>query len=175
MEIERNAFFSSALGSRRAIACALSCAAIVAIFGAAASADSDPGYQPGPWHFRSVSCVDSTVTMVLPRLGPDHGPYSASDFKQSGVQVEFATGLGVRPIFPHSHAEVVHYQDTAGNGVMTAEHPGDRVQVCFLGGPAPTTGCNPDTDNRGRNYRVFDYKQRKQYWGGNGEHDCGGA
>jgi hypothetical protein len=69
----------------------------------------------------------------------------------------------------------VHYQGDAGNGVMMSEHRGDEVQACFLGGPAPTIGCNPDKDLRGRDYRVWDYRQRKQYWGDNSEHGCGGA
>jgi hypothetical protein len=119
--------------------------------------------------------VETTVYEVGPRLssGTD-GHFTAADF-ESGVDVVFATGLGVQPLFAKGQAEVVHYQGTPGNGVMRAEHAGDKVQVCFLGGPAPTKFCNPDTDSRGRQYRVWDYKQKKQYWGMNSEHDCGGA
>ena len=151
-------------------------ALIVTIGSLPALADQDPGYLPGPWHFKAVSCVDTTVLSVTARLGAEgQTTFTAADFKQSGVAVTFATQLGVVPLFTKGNAAVVHYQDTAGNDIMAAEHRGDRVQVCFLGGPPPTTYCNPDKDDRGRNYRVYDYKQRRQYWGMNEEHDCGGA
>jgi hypothetical protein len=143
--------------------------------GLPAAADDDPDYLPGPWHFRAMSCIDTTVVQVLPRLaneGQTH--FTAADF-QTGVQVFFNTGLGITPLFSHGRAGVVHYQNMPDNDVMAAEHPGDRVQVCYLGGPAPTPYCNPDKDDRGRNYRVYDYKTHKQYWGMNSEHGCGGA
>jgi hypothetical protein len=141
-----------------------------------AVADQNPDYVPGPWHYKAMSCVDTTVTSVTPRLGEaGQTKFTAADFKGSGVDVTFATGLGVAPLFPGSHASVVHYQGDSGNDTMAAERAGDRVQVCFLGGPAPTTYCDPDKDARGRQYRVWDYRQHKQYWGMDGEHDCGGA
>jgi len=154
----------------------LTCLALAAATTAPALADDNPDYLPGPWHFRAVSCVDTTVTAVTPRLeSAGQTTFTAEDFKQSGVAVTFATGLGIRPLFARGTASVVHYQDSAGNNIMAAEHRGDRVQVCYLGGPAPTKYCNPDQDDRGRNYRVYDYRQHQQYWGGNSEHDCGGA
>jgi hypothetical protein len=127
----------------------------------------DEDFAPGPWHYRDIPCVDTTVRDVFARLGGT----SAADFKESGVVVQFNTKLGLRTSF----AEVVHYQETPGNGIMQRERPGDRVQVCYLGPPAPTTSCNPDTDGRGRKYRVWDYRQHAQYDGINSEHDCGGA
>ena len=166
---------------KRIAFCASLSLAIVAAAGARA-ADA-PGYLPGPWHFRAVSCVDTTVSVIGPRLvdAGEHAPYSPDDFKNSGVVVTFASGLGMRPVFAKAFAAVVHYQGDAGNDVMIAEKPGDRVQLCFLGGPAPqgganaAIGCNPDTDPRGRQYRVWDYAQSKQYVGFNSEHLCGGA
>ncbi|MGP6158445.1 MAG: hypothetical protein ACLPYS_13230 [Vulcanimicrobiaceae bacterium] len=150
--------------------------ALVASTAAAASAGDASDYVNGPWHYRAVSCVDTTVTSVTPRLTSEgRTTFTTADFQSSGVDVSFATGLGIQPLDPQGHAEVVHYQNTAGNEVMMREHRGDRVQVCFLGGPAPTLECNPDKDLRGREYRVWDYKQQKQYSGGNSEHDCGGA
>jgi len=141
-----------------------------------AVAADDQGYLSGPWHYRAVSCVDTTVKAVTPRLeSAGQTKFTAADFKQSGVDVTFATGLGAQPLFPNGVAEGVHYQDGSDNDVMAAERPGDRVQVCFLGGPAPTKYCNPDRDSRGRNYRVWDYRQQRQYSGSNAEHDCGGA
>jgi hypothetical protein len=154
----------------------LICAALVIAASSPAWADSGPDYLPGPWHFKAISCVDTTVREVTPRLGTaGQTKFTAADFKASGVEVVFATGLGIQPLFSSGLASVVHYQDTAGNDIMAAERAGDRVQVCYLGGPAPTQFCNPDKDDRGRSYRVYDYRQRAQYSGGNAEHDCGGA
>lgn len=133
-------------------------------------------YKSGPWHYRSIACVDSTVKSVTPRLGnAGQTTYTRNDFLQSGVAVTFNTRLGADPVGPPGFAGVVHYQGTAGNTVMMAEHRGDRVQVCFLAAPAPTDYCNPDSDSRGRLYRVWDYRQKAQYSGTNSEHDCGGA
>jgi hypothetical protein len=150
---------------------------------ARAQAVPDTDYLSGPWHFRAVTCLDTRVTAVEPRLVEtgEHPPYRPESFKRSGVVVTFASGLGVRPLFPKAFAAVLHYDGDTANDVMVAEKPGDRVQLCFLGGPAPTVGangaigCNPDTDPRGRQYRVWDYAQRKQYVGYNAEHLCGGA
>ena len=153
---------------------AVAAAAVLAL--SPALAQTAPDYKPGPWHYRSVACVDTTVVKVVPRLGQaGQTTFTAADFKASGVTVLFASHLGVDPLFASRHAAVTHYQDTAGNNVMVAEHPGDRVQLCFLGGPAPTKNCDPDKDDRGRNYRVYDYRQRASYAGMNEEHDCGGA
>ncbi len=141
-----------------------------------AFAQAAPDYKPGPWHYRSIACADTTVTKVVPRLLSDgRTAFGPADFAASGVVVFFASHLGVDPLFPKQYATVTHYQDTPGNAVMIAERPGDRVQLCFLGGPAPTATCDPDRDGRGRTYRVYDYRQRASYAGMNEEHDCGGA
>jgi hypothetical protein len=130
----------------------------------------------GLWHYRSIPCVDTRVTAVVPRLGnPGQKAYSAQDFEQTGVVVTFATRLGVDPLYPNGQASVTHYQGLEGNDIMMRQRPGDRVQVCFLGYPAPTPTCDPDKDPRGRMYRVYDYRQRASYSGLNSEHDCGGA
>lgn len=135
----------------------------------------DEQYVPGPWHYRSVACVNTTVTSVEPRLVADgQTKFTAADY-ESGVEVDFATHLGSDPAHPHMFASVTHYGGLPGNAVMVRERRGDTVQVCFLSRPAPTTGCNPDEDGRGRVYRVYDYRQRQQYSGMNTEHDCGGA
>ena len=147
--------------------------AVLSIAVPAASPADTPEYVPGPWHYKSISCVDTTVKNVGPRLVSGKPPYPASDY-ESGVEVGFASGLGVKPLFNET-AAVVHYQGDAGNGTMRAEKPGDKVQLCFLGGPAPTTYCNPDKDERGRRFRVWDYARKAQYAGTNSEHDCGGA
>jgi hypothetical protein len=153
--------------------------ALIACLGSGAiavAAPDAPDYKPGPWHYRSVSCVDTTVKSVTPRLvSAGQTSYAKKDFEQSGVEVGFNTRLGADPAAPSAFVGVSHYQGDAGNSIMIAEHPGDRVQVCIVHVPAPTKYCNPDTDWRGRVYRVWDYRQNAQYSGLNSEHDCGGA
>jgi hypothetical protein len=132
------------------------------------------GYAHGPWHFRAITCVDAVVRGVGTRI-PTNGQPTAHDFNEIGADVWYSTGLGLSPIFPNAHAGIVDYGHTPADEVIAAERPGDRVQVCFLGGPAPSADCNPDKDPRERRYRVYDYRQRREYSGVNGEHLCGGA
>lgn len=124
----------------------------------------------GPLHSPSIKCVDTTILEVTPRL-------ENSTMQESGVEVWFASNLGVEKFgTKQTGAGVVHYQGD-DNAVMAAEHPGDKVQVCLVGVPNSTDdpGCDPKTDPRGRVYRVYDYKQKASYSGINGEHGCGGA
>ena len=156
----------------------IGCTLIACLAGAVvpAGANDAPEYKSGPWHYRSISCVDTTVKTVTPRLvSGGQTSYSKKDFDQSGVEVAFTTRLGADPAVSAAFVGVTHYQGDVGNSVMVAEHPGDRVQVCIVQIPAPTRTCNPDTDSRGRVYRVWDYRQKAQYSGMNSEHDCGGA
>jgi hypothetical protein len=140
------------------------------------AAQENVQYKPGVWHYKSIPCVDTTVLSVTPRLGSaGQTTFTKQDFIQSGVIVTFNTTLGGDPAAPGTRAAVTHYQDTPGNTIMMAEKKGDKVQVCFLGPPAPTTTCDPDKDDRGRTYRVYDYRQKQQYNGINEEHGCGGA
>jgi hypothetical protein len=149
---------------------------VVSLAGPAAAQDANVQYKPGAWHYKSIPCVDTTVVAVTPRLGNDSQTgFTKQDFLASGVYVEFNTSLGSNPAAPPGHASVTHYQDTPGNTVMMAEKKGDKVQVCFLGPPAPDRECDPDKDPRGRTYRVYDYRQNQQYSGINSEHGCGGA
>ncbi len=141
----------------------------------AASTNTSTNYPAGPWHYKSIPCVDTTVVTVTPRLvGGDQTTFTKADF-QSGVIVTFATNLGLAAAFPKVRVNVTHYQDTPGNALMASEKPGDRVQVCFLGYPSPEKYCDPDRDERGRSYWVYDYKRHADYDGINSEHDCGGA
>jgi len=141
-----------------------------------ALAQDDPQFPSGAWHYRSIQCVDTTVRSVQPRLmTTGQTKPTAEDFKQSGVGVAFNTHLGADPLSPGDYAAIVHYQGSPGNPLMISEHPGDKVQVCFLGPPAPSKYCDPDKDSRGRQYRVYDYHRNAQYWGGNSQHGCGGA
>jgi hypothetical protein len=141
----------------------------------ASAANTSVDYPAGPWHYKSIPCVDTTIVTVTPRLtSGNQTTFTKADF-QSGVVVTFATNLGLAAAFPKDRVNVTHYQDTAGNALMASEKPGDRVQVCFLGYPSPEKFCNPDKDDRGRSYWVYDYKHRAAYDGMNSEHDCGGA
>jgi hypothetical protein len=128
-----------------------------------------------PYPVASAPCVDTTVRSVAPRLTSDdpNEHYTHQDFVESGVNVTFNTKIG-RPM-GKQWAEVVHYGGVSGNNVMMNEHPGDKVRVCYLGGPQRDAACNPDEDSRGRVFSVYDYKQHASYSGINSEHDCGGA
>ncbi|HEY1656242.1 MAG TPA: hypothetical protein VGF86_14145 [Candidatus Tumulicola sp.] len=123
----------------------------------------------------STSCVNTTVRSVEPRLtsGRPNEPYTRQEIIDSGPAVTFNTKIG-QPTGV-IWAEVVHYGNEPGNAVMIRERPGDRVRVCFLGGPKPDEACDPRTDLRGRTFSVYDYRQEASYAGMNGEHDCGGA
>jgi hypothetical protein len=160
---------------RSTLSSCLSFVLLTAAGSVSAARAQDQQYAPGLWHYRSVECVDTTVKVVEPRLtGDGQKTFTARDFQESGVLVEFNTFLGSDPA-NHSRAAVTHYEGTAGNNIMMRERVGDKVQVCFLSRPAPTAYCNPDEDGRGRVFRVYDYRQRAQYSGMNSEHDCGGA
>src|ERR1700677_4276832 len=67
----------------------------------------DVQYVPGVWHYRPVACVTTTVRSVEPRLtSDDQKTFTASDFQQSGVFVEFNTPLGSDPAHPNMRAAV---------------------------------------------------------------------
>jgi hypothetical protein len=154
-----------------ALALLLSCLLPVA----AEAGTSDGPAMAAPFMVASAPCVDTTVRSVAPRLTSDdpNEHYSHKDFVESGVNVTFNTKIG-RPMGV-AWAEVVTYGGSKGNDIMISEHPGDKVRVCYLGGPKPDAACNPDTDSRGRMFSVYDYRQKASYSGINSEHDCGGA
>lgn len=142
---------------------------------APAFAQENPEYKNGPWHYKSIPCAETTVLAVTPRLGsPGQTKFSKADFEGSGVSVTFKTTLGSDPALAPNYVHVTHYQGDADNKTMIAEHPGDKVQVCWVSTPTPSAYCDPDKDPRGRIYRVWDYRQKKQYAGGT-QHGCGGA
>lgn len=124
----------------------------------------------------SGSCVNTTVRLVAPRLDgldPAKEHFTRQDFIESGVAVTFNTKLGLKNGI--QWAEVVHYQGEPRNSIMMAERIGERVRVCFLGGPEADEACDPKTDLRGWKFSVYDYRQHASYSGINSEHDCGGA
>ena len=143
-------------------------------FSAAAAQDQND-FKTGAWHYKSIPCVDTTVISVTPRLGnPGQTKFTPDQFAQTGVTVTFNTKLGSDPAMPPDNVYVTHYQGDADNKFMIAEKRGDKVQVCWISTPTPSDYCDPDKDSRGRIYRVWDYKQSKQYSGGS-QHGCGGA
>jgi hypothetical protein len=153
----------------------LAVAIVLVLASTPARADQPDPYVSGPWHYRSIPCVDTTVVSVTPRLGnPGQTKFTAEDFKETGVSVTFKTTLGSDPAQAPAPVSVTHYQGDPDNAFMVAEHPGDKVQVCFLSTPAPTQYCDPDKDPRGRLYRIWDYVRHHQYSGGT-QHGCGGA
>ncbi len=162
--------------SRHAASMLASLLAVALLFCSTASVQADQS-PPSPWHFKNVPCVDTTITRVTPRLSSiGQKSFTLEEFEQSGVSVSYDSTLGSNPAAHRLfNAGIMHYQDEVGNDVMINERPGDRVQLCFLGAPAPTDQCNPDLDSRGRSFRVYDYRQRADYTGENSEHTCGGA
>jgi hypothetical protein len=147
--------------------------------------DHDAIVGGGPWHFHLVPCAQGVVTGVMPRVGKENQRvYTDQDFKSAGVHVEMK-------LPPHTHfipnanmeyVSVTHYQEDRENNVMQAERVGDKVQVCLMSFPIPLYEasikgyrCNPDEDQRGWYFRVYDYRQRKAYFGPNLQHGCGGA
>jgi len=136
-----------------------------------------------PMHVdESVHCIETTVTKVS---------YYFAGQPASGIFVAFAANLGVAR-FPKAHASVADRQSYiadyqrgwvpsaalsggAPNPVMMQERVGDHVQVCLVSVPIPQGRCDPDTDPRGRVYRVYDYRQHAAYVEMNDGHGCGGA
>jgi len=138
----------------------------------------------GPWTGLSIPCTKGTVREVAPRLtGGEGNSYTKADFA-SGVQVSFKLATRYKFVnIPHLiDPAVVHYQNEPENALMMSEKPGDAVQVCLIDYPTPQYDakhkqwiCNPDTDARGYDFRVYDYKRHRAYYGSNSEHGCGGA
>jgi hypothetical protein len=139
----------------------------------------------GPWGGLSVPCTKATVSEVAPRLtSGTPKKWTKADFA-GGVQVSFKIPRGYKFInTPHAinPTSVTHYQDEPENGLMMSEKVGDPVQVCLMDYPIPQYDaqakrwvCNPDTDGRGAELRVYDYKRHRAYYGQTTEHGCGGA
>ena len=61
------------------------------------------------------------------------------------------------------------------NRIWTQTKVKDKVQVCLLSIPARTDTCNPDIDERGRMYYVYNYRLKGAFIELTGSHACGGA
>ena len=112
----------------------------------------------GPAFVLPVRCVDTSFVKMTDRFGqPIHG----SGRDANGMDVAFA-----------NRVTLVAYSVSA---VAVRERPGDRVQLCFLGHVEGAQGCKPATDDRGRLYRVYDYRLHAAWSATNSQHMCGGA
>jgi hypothetical protein len=155
----------------------LGLAAALAAFTATSALPSgaaQPGAKPLP---AGPECITTTVLRITTRLtsqDPDTG--KETQVPGSGYQII------MRGRLPDKYGgwlepTVVFYQDAPENKLVARERAGDKVQVCAIGFPDADdlTVCNPKTDRRGRNLRVYDYARRFSYEGPNSEHMCGGA
>jgi hypothetical protein len=94
-------------------------------------------------------------------------PLTQSEVDQSadraggGVQIDFTNGIGLT--------------DYSTNAIASHERPGDKVQLCLISVPYEADCPNVGRDQRGRIYRVYDYKANAVYRMQNSEHGCGGA
>jgi hypothetical protein len=124
-----------------------------------AYADDPLETDPQPYH-----CEDSTVT--------EAGTYFKDD-PNGGFYAIFQSTLGVQN-FPKAHASVVD-RSAGQNSPLAKQKVGDKVQVCLLHTPTKSPYCDPNKDERGRVYRIYNYRLRSAYQGWNGNHGCGGA
>lgn len=108
----------------------------------------DPQYQDVAY-----SCSDTTVQTISSRLTDGDG----RPIPNMGSQIVFANGISL-----------VDYETPK---VVELERAGDKVQVCLVAVPK---NCPPG-DERGKVYRVFDYRQKAAYEMGDSQHVCGGA
>jgi hypothetical protein len=122
-------------------------------------AKADMAEQPIPYQ-----CEDSVVT----KKG-----YYFENQPDSGSYAQFKSKLGVTQ-FQNITVSVVD-RSAAPDSVLAKQQVGDRVQVCLVGYPASNQYCNPNRDPRGRYYRIYNYRQKAEYSGTNGNHLCGGA
>jgi len=138
---------------------------LAAFFAAALSAAALPaGAQnaetrdemKGPAFVQPIRCVDTSLAKLTDRFGqPINGPNA------NGMVVVFANKVSL-----------VGYSVSA---VVLRERLGDRVQLCYLGHVEGADVCHPATDDRGRLFRVYDYRLHAAWSATNSQHMCGGA
>jgi len=122
---------------------------LLSLFLAAPSAHADAVEQSAiPYQ-----CEDTKIKKIGTRLVDGSG----NPVPNSGPTVLFENGVSI-----------VEYQT---NDVVDHQRVGDKVQVCLIKVPAH---C-PEGDDRGREYRVYDYRQKAAYTMINSQHGCGGA
>ena len=145
----------------------------------AASAAPDP-FAGAPWPSSNTLCSLTQVRTVGPRLlDPSKLSSSAqarleagkpltqtevdqaADRVGGGAAIDFTNGIGLT--------------DYSTNAIASHERPGDEVQLCLISVPSETDCPNVGRDQRGRIYRVYDYKAKAVYRMQNSEHGCGGA
>jgi len=133
-----------------------------------------------PWPATNSLCSNTQVETAGPRLlDPTKlsaaaqarlnsgGALTQSEINQAGawesggVAISFTNGISV--------------VDYGTNAIDAYERPGDRVQVCLIYVPSESECPNVASDQRGRVYRVYDYKAQAAYRIQNSQHGCGGA
>jgi hypothetical protein len=137
-----------------AVLAALVCAA--ALPAAAQNAETRDEMR-GPSFVGPVTCADTRIVTLTDRFGQPIG----SGRDANGMSVVFA-----------DHVTLVAYSVST---VVLRERVGDRVQLCYLGHVEGTQGCSPTTDDRGRLYRVYDFRLHAAWSATNSQHVCGGA
>ncbi len=113
--------------------------------------------QADPGLVSPVTCAGTAITKINDRHQKPIG--SNPDDLAEGMLISFASGVAL-----------VAYETSL---VAKAEKPGDRVQLCFLGQIQHAGQCRPEIDDRGRMYRIYDYRQRAAYTIINSERPCG--
>ena len=127
---------------------------LAALLPALAMADPPAFEAPAkPWPSSKPHCQNTTVTLATTRLESGGQPQY-----DSGVALRFANGVSA-----------VDYQP--GNPIAMREREGDKVQTCLYSVPK---NCPPG-DDRGKVYRVYDYRLQAAYYLPATQHSCGGA
>jgi hypothetical protein len=123
----------------------------------------------------SLACVETTVVSVRARqYSRDMNGKRVLTTAGFGM-VTFASYLGEENVLRDRPHATVTIAEQPGADVAAAERPEDRVRLCLLSMPVRQGRCDPEYDPRGREYRVWDYRQHAAYVGSTGGHDCGGA
>jgi hypothetical protein len=131
--------------------------------------------KPEVLALNSIACVETTVISVRTRqYSRDMNGKLVLTTAGFGM-VTFASYLGEENVVRDRPHAIVTFADEPGAGVANAERAGDRVRLCLLSMPVRQGRCDPAYDPRGREYRVWDYRQHAAYVGSTAGHDCGGA
>jgi hypothetical protein len=139
--------------------------------GAALAGPSSAGPLPS-----GRNCITTTVARITTRLTSEDSSGKESQVPGSGYQIVLNGRLPDK-YGGYLEPTLVFYQEAAENTLIARERVGDKVQVCVTGFPDADDPavCNPKTDRRGRELRVYDYARKFAYEGPNSEHMCGGA
>lgn len=137
-------------------------------------------FPAAPWPSGNTLCSVTTVLLVGPRLW-DPRKLSAADQEalkhgarptEGEVEKAGAWDVGGTEIDLANGLNVVDYYT---NKIASHERPRDKVQACLIYVPSESECPTVSRDQRGRWYRIYDYKAKAAYRMQNSEHSCGGA